>query len=212
MSRAALLIFKLAFALSAVTAVAEKPLLSPALDDPATADHPKANQREVMPPEQQCLKPPPEARWKAWLDDMPPGQRRKFLENMDRWEKLPPQARERIRERFRQMHQRAKKDAEEAYRETGLSLSAEGKAAYLRRYLEERRSIEEKLRREMEARRRDELAKLKLRLHREFAGEPLNDVSSGPAATHVASDEQPDKQHQAEQIQPHPPAASPENN
>jgi TRAP-type C4-dicarboxylate transport system substrate-binding protein len=109
-------------------------------------------------------------RLKKWLDSMPLAKRQKFLQNMERWERLPPEARERIRERFRQMHQRAKRDADEAYREMGLDLSSEQKAAFIQRYLEERRLIEEKLRREIEAKRKDEVTSLKKRLHREFGG------------------------------------------
>ncbi len=168
MSRALTQIFRSSVVLLAASAFAEDKSSQPAPAGVLTEQPGEKQWKMSEPPP--AARTSAEERWKAWIERIPPAKRRKFLENMERWEKLPTEARERIRERFRQMHQRAKRDAEEAYREMGLELSSEQRAVFIQRYLEERRYIEEKLRREMEAKRKDEVTSLKKRLRQEFGG------------------------------------------
>jgi len=60
-----------------------------------------------------------------------------------------------------------------AQKEIGLDLTEEQKKAFAQRYIEERRKIEEDLRRQMEESRRPKVKALVEKLRQEFAAQPV---------------------------------------
>lgn len=89
---------------------------------------------------------------------LPPEQRQQLKENLQTWQNLSDTQRQQLRERHNFM---AKKAAEElAACLPAAKLSPEEMEQLQKRYIEERRKIETKLRAEMEARRKAELDQL----------------------------------------------------
>lgn len=82
---------------------------------------------------------------------------------------------------------RLKREAEAAIRESGLQLEAERRAQFERRYIEERRRIDQELRRELREKRQRELAPVVEKLKKELSekqGNSTNGNSSGaPSAS-----------------------------
>ncbi len=103
------------------------------------------------------------------LEQLPPEQREHFRKNLERWEKLSPEQRDRLRERNERRMREMQKEAESALTETGLKLDDEQRTQFIRRYMRERRGIEETVRRESDARREALLAALLERLKSKFA-------------------------------------------
>ena len=105
------------------------------------------------------------------LEALTPEQRQRFIENLKRWSTLPPEEKKALadREGFRR-----KKIAEEidlAIGNTGLTLEGERRAHFARRYAEERRKVEEQLRKELEEKREPLLKDILARLKAEFSTE-----------------------------------------
>jgi len=99
---------------------------------------------------------------------------------------MPPEERRELREREGWRQQRLKREAEDALRNSGLQLEAERREQYERRYIQERKQIEQALRRELQEKRQRELAPVVERLKKEFAqpqgsATPAAAVSSTPA-------------------------------
>ena len=114
-------------------------------------------------PSQSTIAPVPE-RWR----DMSPDQRKKLRMNAERWREMAPEERKVFREQQEWRQQRLKREAEAAIRESGLQLEAERRAKFEQRYIEERRRIDQELRRELREKRQRELAPVVERLKREF--------------------------------------------
>ena len=80
------------------------------------------------------------------------------------------------RKAFREQQQwrqlRLKRDAEAAIRDSGLQLEAERRAQFEQRYIEERRRIDQELRRELREKRQRELAPVVEKLKKELSDKP----------------------------------------
>jgi hypothetical protein len=117
-------------------------------------------------------------RWRQ----LSPEQRQQIRRNAARWLQLPPEEREQLRFRDSVRRERIRREAEAALRNSGLQLEAEKRAAYEKRYLEERRRIDRQLRQELRERRQRELAPVVERLKREFTpqgGQQKNSAGNG---------------------------------
>jgi hypothetical protein len=118
---------------------------------PGTAEGDAMRERAMR--ELQKLTPEKRAElWRAvWTVMNLPADKRQLLLNMD--------------EEHRKM---AREEIERAISSNGLHLDEERKKAFVRRYFEERRTIEESLRREAEEKRRQLLGAMRERLKQEF--------------------------------------------
>ncbi len=103
------------------------------------------------------------------LRDMTPQDRQRFQQNIERWRQLPANERSDLRERERLHQERIRREAEAAMRDSGLQLENEKRQQYELRYMQERRRVEQELRRDLQDRRQRELAPLVEQLKREFA-------------------------------------------
>lgn len=107
-------------------------------------------------------------RWRQ----MRPDERQRFQSNAERWLRLAPEEQRILRQREEMRRERARREAEAALRQSGLELEAERRAQYERRYIEERRRIEQVLRQEIEERRQREMEPVVERLKKEFGQTP----------------------------------------
>jgi hypothetical protein len=182
MARQRLLTVALAFSVAALAARAEPPHdADPRADTPPQKQN-QGKRRGAMSPEFENVR-------KA-LEALTPEQRKRFQENFVRWSNMPPEAKKALRDRDEFRRKKMAEDIEAAVRESGLVLDKERREHFAKRYAQERRKIEEQLRREMDEKRRplvkDIVAKLKIEFT-EAAASPAaateNSASqnSGPA-------------------------------
>src|SRR4051794_38144937 len=82
-----------------------------------------------------------------------PEDRMRLQSNAERWLRLPPEEQRVLRDRELMRRQRIQREADAALKQSGLQLEAEKREAYQRRYLQERRRVEQSLRQDMEDRR-----------------------------------------------------------
>jgi len=115
------------------------------------------------------------------LDALTPEQRKHFQENFIRWANLSPEEKKELRDREEVRKKLMATDVENALRDAGLQLDSEHRELFVKRYGEERRKIEEQLRKEMQEKRKPLLKDLAARLKQEFAN-PAN-VAATPAPT-----------------------------
>jgi len=109
---------------------------------------------------------------KASLEKMPDEQRKRFLKNLKEWEKLAPEQRSWLRNQEKMRREQRKKEFERLLKENGIKLDEKQREEFGRRFFEERRKIEELLRREMDERRRPLVLDAIERLKKEFAEQP----------------------------------------
>ncbi|HYR57507.1 MAG TPA: hypothetical protein VEO95_02710 [Chthoniobacteraceae bacterium] len=112
------------------------------------------------------------------LDALTPEQRKRFQENFVRWANLAPEEKKALLDREELRKKVIQQEVEVAIQESGLQLDGERRAQFVRRYGEERRKIEEQLRKETNEKRKPLVHELIGRLKTEF---------STPAATPAPS-------------------------
>ena len=103
-------------------------------------------------------------RWR----EMSPADKQRFRSNIERWQQLPPDARNDLRAREISRQKLLKREADAAMRDAGLQIAAEKRAQFEQRYLQERRRVEQELRRELQEKRQREMAPVVERLKKEF--------------------------------------------
>lgn len=103
------------------------------------------------------------------LEALTPEQQRKFKENFARWINLSPDQKRTMREREENRKKKMVEETQAAIAATGLTLDGPQRARFSKRYAEERRRIEEKLRKETEEKRRPLVADVIARLKTEFS-------------------------------------------
>jgi hypothetical protein len=111
-----------------------------------------------------------------------PEDRERFSRNAERWIQMDAEQRKIMREREKLRRQHLQQEAERAFRESGLHLDAEKRAAFESRYVQERARLEHSMHQELEAKRQTENSALVERLKKEFQSEQPK-----PSATVVAS-------------------------
>ena len=116
---------------------------------------------------------------------MSPEDRQRFQSNVERWRQMPPEERRELREREGWRQERLKKEAEAAIRASGLQLEAERQQQFEQRYMQERKRIEQQLRRELREKRERELAPVVEQLKKEFTpkGGSATPGSNTPSAS-----------------------------
>jgi hypothetical protein len=112
------------------------------------------------------------------MQQLTPEERQHFLQRMKEFAELPPEKKKEIFERGEYFRRKMREDVDAAIKESGLNLSDEQKKKFADRYFEERKTIEEELRKQMEEFRKPKLHVLVEKLKQEFASQ-----SSGSNST-----------------------------
>jgi len=81
---------------------------------------------------------------------------------------LPPEKRQALLGLEEERRKFAREEIDRAMSDSGLQLDEEKRKMFVKRYFEERRAIEEKLRKESDEKRRELLGEMRLRLKKEF--------------------------------------------
>src|ERR1700729_3194596 len=79
------------------------------------------------------------------FDQLSAEQQERTLQNFHRWQDLSQDEREVLRQRERVQRQKQEASINEAYQKSGLQLGDEQRAQFRKRYLQERRRLEEQL-------------------------------------------------------------------
>lgn len=103
------------------------------------------------------------------MRELSPEERQRWMENFRRWQELPQPAKQALLDRQQLFQTRMREDMETALKQSGLELNDEQRKRFVERYAEERRRIEEDLRRQMEEQRRPRVDALIEKLKQEFA-------------------------------------------
>lgn len=103
------------------------------------------------------------------LDALTPEQRKRFQENFWRWANLSPEEKKALRDREEMRKKVMRQEVEAALKESGLQLDAGQREQFVKRYVEERRKIEEQLRKETNEKRKPLVRDLVGRLKAEFS-------------------------------------------
>ena len=106
------------------------------------------------------------------LEALTPEQRQRFVENLKRWANLPPEEKKALADRDGFRRKRMAEEIDRAVAETGLNLEGERRALFAKRYDEERRKVEEQLRKELEEKRQPLIKDIVAQLKAEFSAEP----------------------------------------
>lgn len=114
------------------------------------------------------------------LLQLSPEDRQTFRKNAERWLQMSAEERKLMRDRENMRRERIKSEAEAVLRDSGLRLDQTKHDLFQERYLQERRRIDRELRQEYEARRQQQLERLK----KEFqpsGNSPAGSATSTPA-------------------------------
>jgi len=114
------------------------------------------------------------------FDRMTPEEKERFKENFERWKTLPPEERQALMMHEKMRRERMLQEIDEAIKKTALQLDKDRREMFALRYAQERRKIEEQLRREMEEKRRPLLKEMIERLSREFSAQATPSPSPAP--------------------------------
>ena len=102
------------------------------------------------------------------LEALTPEQRARFIENFKRWANLSPEERKNLADRETFRRKKMEEDIDQAISAAGLQLEGERRAAFAKRYGEERRKLEEGLRKDWDEKRQPLLKELIAKLKTEF--------------------------------------------
>lgn len=105
------------------------------------------------------------------LDALTPEQRKRFQENFWRWSNLPPEEKKALRDREEVRKKFIEQEVQAAILELGVQLDGERREHFIKRYSEERRKIEEHLRKDSMEKRKPLVKEMTARLKAEFSGD-----------------------------------------
>jgi Protein of unknown function (DUF3106) len=103
------------------------------------------------------------------LDALTPAQRKRFQENFMRWSNLSPEEKKALRDREELRKTLVAQEVDLALKDSGLELDPEHREQFTKRYGEERRKIEEQLRKEAAEKRKPLVREMIARLRQEFS-------------------------------------------
>lgn len=103
------------------------------------------------------------------FQQMTPEERSRWVQRLKEFSDLSPEKKKELFERGEYFRRKMREDVETAIRQSGLNLTDEQKKKFADRYFEERRVIEEELRKQMEELRRPKVEALVEKLKQEFA-------------------------------------------
>jgi hypothetical protein len=112
------------------------------------------------------------------FDQLSAEQQERILQNLRRWQDLSTDEREVLRQRERVQKQKQEASINEAYQKSGLQLNEEQRVLFRKRYLQERRHLEEQLLHETQEKRQIGNAAIIDSLKKEFS----TAKASAPAA------------------------------
>jgi hypothetical protein len=87
------------------------------------------------------------------IEQLSPEQQEKVLQNLHRWQALSPEERDYIRQQEHLRKLKQEEAATEAYQKSGLHLTEAQRIQFRKRYVEERRKLEEEVAKESQQRR-----------------------------------------------------------
>src|ERR1043166_4327141 len=117
-------------------------------------------------------------RWMA----MPPAARQNFERNAERWLQMSPEEQNVMRQRENLRRETIKRETEAALRDSGLRLNPQERSQFESRYIQERRKVEQTLRKQIEAERQKEIPALIQQLRKEFKiDQPKKSPDTKPA-------------------------------
>jgi hypothetical protein len=116
------------------------------------------------------------------FDQLSAEQQERILQNLHRWQELSQDEREVLRQRERVQRQKLEASISEAYQKSGLQLNDEQRAQFHKRYLQERRHLEEQLEHDIQERRQVGNAAIIEMLKKEFSNP--NAKPTTPAVLH----------------------------
>jgi hypothetical protein len=99
-----------------------------------------------------------------------PDQQEKFFVNLEQWKSMSPEEQALLRDQDVIRRQRMAQEIQDAIAKSGLQLNDDQREVYALRYSQERRKIEEELRKETQAKRQAMVADMLVRLKAEFSG------------------------------------------
>ena len=108
-------------------------------------------------------------------------QQERILQNFHRWQDLSQDEKEVLRQRERVQRQKLDASLNEAYQKSGLQLNDEQRAQFHKRYLQERRRLEEQLVHDMQEKRQAGNAAIIEMLKKEFSN-PKTPTSAAAVA------------------------------
>jgi hypothetical protein len=150
--------------------------------DPAPGTPPEKKKRKEQEPAPTPASPEFDNVRRA-LDALTPDQRKRFQENFWRWANLSPEEKKALREREDQRKKIIEQDVQAALQEAGLqNLDGEQRKQFAQRYGEERRKIEEQLRKETAEKRKPMVKEMIGRLKVEFSGTIAAPLDAAPVA------------------------------
>src|SRR6201987_4049332 len=82
------------------------------------------------------------------IEQLPAEQQEKVLQNLHRWQALSPEERDYIRQQEHVRHVKQEEAVTEGYQKSGLHLTETQRVQFRKRYVEERRKLEEELAKE----------------------------------------------------------------
>ena len=151
---------------------------SPTPLKPALPSLPASNSKEPG----SLKKTPNISAWERTLEKLTPEQRQRFKENMERWNKLSKAQQEELRRTENMRRERLLKEVKSVIDQSRLELNGEQRQLFTLRYDQERRVIEEQLKKEMDVKRRAAMADLSRQLALEFKAQPpSNPVAPSPS-------------------------------
>lgn len=115
------------------------------------------------------------------LNALTPEQHKRFSENLVRWMDLPPEEKKALRSYEESRRKRIVAEVDAVLKNLDLHLKEPQRIQFLKRYAEERRTVERLLREETEEKRRALLRDLNQRLKTEFS-EPVQGTADSPSA------------------------------
>jgi len=146
---------------------------APATPDPGEKKHRK---------EQDATPSPEFENVRKALDALTPEQRKRFQENFWRWTNLSPEEKKALRDREEIRKKLMEQDVQAAIQESGLQLDGDRRMQFAQRYGEERRKIEDGLRKETTEKRKPLLKEMVARLRAEFSAPVVTPADVAPAA------------------------------
>jgi len=103
------------------------------------------------------------------FQQMTPEEKERWVKSFKQFSELSPEKKMEIFQRGEYFRKKMREDVEDALKQSGLNLSDEQKKKFAERYFEERRVMEEELRKQMEELRKPKVQALVEKLKTEFA-------------------------------------------
>ena len=124
------------------------------------------------PPPPTPKKPPKPDEWdqaRRLFEQLSPEQKQKFRENFQAWKNMPSAQQDLFRDREAFRREKVAQEIQDAINKSNLHLDADRREVYALRYTQERRKIEDRLRKETDQKRQGMVTEMLGRLKREFA-------------------------------------------